>query len=214
MQRGTRPRAKAPARQATRLDQALVERGLAPSRSHAQALIRTGMVRIQGEPAAATDQAVSAAADIEVVAPPRFVGRGGEKLDGGLEDLGLEVFGRVCLDAGASTGGFTDALLQRGARMVYAVDVGYGQVDWRLRQDHRVVVMERTNIRHLEGLPGEAPSLVVADLSFISLRVVLPGLRRLAAPHADFVLLVKPQFELGRGRVGKGGVVRSAEDRA
>jgi 23S rRNA (cytidine1920-2'-O)/16S rRNA (cytidine1409-2'-O)-methyltransferase len=119
----------------------------------------------------------------------------------------------VCLDAGASTGGFTDALLQRGARLVYAVDVGYGQLAWRLRQDERVVVMERTNIRHLAALTGPAPDLAVGDLSFISLRQVIPPIRRLLAPEADMLVLLKPQFELGRGRVARGGVVRSQADR-
>jgi 23S rRNA (cytidine1920-2'-O)/16S rRNA (cytidine1409-2'-O)-methyltransferase len=141
------------------------------------------------------------------------VGRGGEKLSGALEDLGVDPYGRVCLDAGASTGGFTDALLQRGARLVYAVDVGYGQLAWRLRQDERVVVIERTNIRDLAGLDGPAPELAVGDLSFISLRQVVPAIRRLMVPSAELLLLLKPQFELGRGRVGKGGIVRSQDDR-
>ena len=134
-------------------------------------------------------------------------------MSGALEDLGVDPAGRVCLDAGASTGGFTDALLQRGARVVYAVDVGYGQLAWRLRQDERVVVMERTNIRDLARLDGPPPELAVGDLSFISLRQVLPAIRRLLIPEAELLMLLKPQFELGRGRVGKGGVVRSQEDR-
>jgi 23S rRNA (cytidine1920-2'-O)/16S rRNA (cytidine1409-2'-O)-methyltransferase len=196
-----------------RLDQALVERGLLDSRQAAQALIRAGEVRIDGRLAEQADQRVSAQTRLEVRKRPPFVSRGGEKLAGALQDLGITVTGRVCLDAGASTGGFTDALLQAGAAHVYAVDVGRGQLDWRLRQDARVTVMERTNVRTLQHLPGAAPSLVVVDLSFISLRTVLPALSRLAAPHADLLLLFKPQFEVGRGRVGKGGVVRDEAER-
>ncbi|HEV3231630.1 MAG TPA: TlyA family RNA methyltransferase [Candidatus Dormibacteraeota bacterium] len=197
----------------TRLDQALVERGMAPSREKAQALIRAGMVRLGEVAADQADQRVPPGAALTVVEPARFVGRGGDKLEGALEDLGVEVVGRVCLDAGASTGGFTDCLLQRGAVAVHAVDVGYNQLDWRLRQDPRVTVMERQDVRALEALPGPAPTLVVGDLSFISLRKVVPALVRLAASGAEMVLLVKPQFELGPGRVGKGGVVRDPADR-
>jgi 23S rRNA (cytidine1920-2'-O)/16S rRNA (cytidine1409-2'-O)-methyltransferase len=144
----------------------------------------------------------------------RYASRGGEKLAGALDDLGIEVTGRDCLDVGASTGGFTDCLLQRGARSVVAVDVGYGQLDARLRADARVHVLDRTNARHLEpaALPGPV-SLVTADLSFISLRIVLPALAR-CAPDAEWLLLVKPQFEVGAGRVGKGGVVRDDALRA
>jgi len=141
-----------------------------------------------------------------------YVSRGGEKLAGALNDLDVSPAGRVCLDAGASTGGFTDVLLQRGARLVYAVDVGYGQLDWRLRNDERVVVMERVNIRYLKGLPAPQPDLAVADLSFISLRLVAPVVAGLLRRPADLILLLKPQFEVGRGKVGKGGIVRSAED--
>jgi 23S rRNA (cytidine1920-2'-O)/16S rRNA (cytidine1409-2'-O)-methyltransferase len=198
---------------ALRLDQALVERGLVDSRQQAQALIRAGEVRLDGERAERADQRVAPGATVELRATPRFVGRGGEKLSGALTDLGVDPGGRVCLDAGASTGGFTDALLQAGARLVYAVDVGYGQLAWRLRQDERVVVMERTNIRELASLDGPPPGLAVGDLSFISLRQVMPAIRRLVTPEAEFVMLLKPQFELGRGRVGKGGIVRSQEDR-
>lgn len=143
----------------------------------------------------------------------QWASRGGHKLAGALEAFAISPSGRHCLDAGASTGGFTDVLLKGGAARVLAVDVGYGQLDWRLRSDPRVVVMERTNVRHLG--PGDlsppSPSLVVADLSFISLRLVLPALAAVAAPEADFVLLVKPQFEAGPERVGKGGVVRDPE---
>jgi 23S rRNA (cytidine1920-2'-O)/16S rRNA (cytidine1409-2'-O)-methyltransferase len=190
------------------LDQALVDRGLVESRQKAQALVRAGAVKVGGQPADRTDARVAADTALEVAQRPRYVGRGGDKLAGALADLGLGVRGRVGLDAGASTGGFTDALLQAGAARVYAVDVGYGQLAWELRQDERVVVMERTNIRTLEALPQPAPDLVVADLSFISLRPVLPALARLARPGADLLLLFKPQFEVGRGNVGKGGVVR------
>lgn len=136
-----------------------------------------------------------------------YVSRGGLKLAHALDAFAVAVAGRVCLDAGASTGGFTDCLLQRGAARVYAVDVGYGQLDWRLRSDARVIVMERTNIRYLDSLP-EQPALCVVDVSFISLRLVLPVLHRLSAAGAECVALVKPQFEAGRAQVGKGGVVR------
>ncbi len=203
----------APAVDARRLDQVLVERGLVETRQKAQALIRAGHVRLDGALAEKADQRVTAASTLEVKARARFVGRGGEKLDGALDDLGVDVKGRVCLDAGASTGGFTDALLQRGARQVYAVDVGYGQLAWRLRQDQRVVVLERTNIRDLASLPGPVPDLAVGDLSFISLRQVLPAIRGVLAPGGELVMLLKPQFEVGRGRVGKGGVVRDPADR-
>lgn len=152
-------------------------------------------------------------AHIELVGDPRpYVSRGGDKLDGALRDLGIPVEGKRWMDAGASTGGFTDRLLQGGAMAVIAVDVGYGQLDWALRNDDRVVVMERTNVRTLT--PAELPWMpdgVVADLSFISLRVVLPALRQLATPGADFLLMIKPQFEVGKGSVGKGGVVRDPD---
>ena len=198
---------------ARRLDQALVERGLVESRQKAQMLIRAGEVRLDGVVAERADERVAPGAAVELAARPRYVGRGGEKLAGALDDLGVDPGGRVCLDAGASTGGFTDALLQRGARQVYAIDVGYGQLAWRLRQDERVVVIERTNIRNLAALDGPTPDLAVGDLSFISLRLVVPAIRRLMTPAGEILVLLKPQFELGRGRVGKGGVVRSQEDR-
>jgi 23S rRNA (cytidine1920-2'-O)/16S rRNA (cytidine1409-2'-O)-methyltransferase len=196
-----------------RLDQALVERGLVESRQKAQALISAGQVRLDGEVADHADQRVAAGSEVVLRERSRVVGRGGEKLSGALDDLGVDPAGRVCLDAGASTGGFTDALLQRGARLVYAIDVGYGQLAWRLRQDERVVVLERTNIRDLSALDGPEPDLAVGDLSFISLRLVVPAIRRLLAPASEILVLLKPQFELGRGRVGKGGVVRSQDDR-
>ncbi|MFN2466065.1 MAG: TlyA family RNA methyltransferase [Candidatus Dormibacteria bacterium] len=197
---------------ATRLDQALVERGLVASRQKAQALIRAGMVRLDSRPADRVDQKVADVARLEVLSRPRFVSRGGDKLRGALDVFGVSARGRVCLDAGASTGGFTDVLLQDGARRVYAVDVGYGQLDWRLRQDERVVVMERTNIRDVHELP-ERPDLVVGDLSFTALHHVVPAIRALLGSGAELVLLLKPQFEVGRDRVGKGGIVRDPHAR-
>jgi 23S rRNA (cytidine1920-2'-O)/16S rRNA (cytidine1409-2'-O)-methyltransferase len=198
---------------ASRLDQALVERGLVASRQKAQALIRAGMVRLNSRPVDRVDARVEDNANLEVLAQPRYVSRGGDKLRGALDALGVSGLGRVCLDAGASTGGFTDVLLEDGASLVYAVDVGYGQLDWKLRQDERVVVMERTNIRDVVVLPGPAPDLAVGDLSFTALHRVVPAIRRLLQPPADMVLLLKPQFEVGRDRVGKGGVVRDPEAR-
>jgi 23S rRNA (cytidine1920-2'-O)/16S rRNA (cytidine1409-2'-O)-methyltransferase len=195
------------ARGRERLDVALVERGLAASREQARARILAGDVLVDGQVAAKPGTLVAAAAALEVRTAPAYVSRGGEKLAHALARFGVAVAGRVALDAGASTGGFTDCLLQRGARRVYAVDVGYGQLDWRLRQDPRVVVMERTNLRQLGGLP-EPIDLATLDLSFISLRLVLEPVRRLLQPTGEVVALVKPQFEAGRGQVGRGGVVR------
>jgi len=198
-----------------RLDAELVRRGLARSREHAATLIEAGRVSIAGRVAAKPATAVGTDVAL-VVAPddtaPDYASRGGHKLAGALaafEPVGLVVRGRYALDAGASTGGFTDVLLRHGARAVTAVDVGYGQLAWPLRQDDRVTVLDRTNVRELrrEQLPY-APGLVVADLSFISLTVVLPALAAVAGPDADLVLMVKPQFEVGRERLGKGGVVR------
>jgi 23S rRNA (cytidine1920-2'-O)/16S rRNA (cytidine1409-2'-O)-methyltransferase len=186
---------------------ALVERGLAASREQARARILAGDVLVDGQVAAKPGVLVADAAALEVRAAPTFVSRGGEKLAHALARFGIQVAGRVALDAGASTGGFTDCLLQRGARRVYAVDVGYGQLDWRLRQDPRVVVMERTNLRQLAALP-EPIDLATLDLSFISLRLVLEAVRQLLQPAGEVVALVKPQFEAGRGQVGRGGVVR------
>lgn len=192
-----------------RLDQALVARGLAPTRSKAQAWILAGLVSVDGEPARTAGQQVTANHELAVRDLPRFVSRAGDKLDGMLEHLGWDVTGADVLDVGASTGGFTDCLLQRGASRVIAVDVGYGQLDHRLREDPRVTVMERTNARTLaaESLPF-APDLIVADVSFISLRHVLgPAFACARAPWRAIVL-VKPQFEAQPGDVGKGGVVR------
>lgn len=196
-----------------RLDVALVRQGLAASRAEAKIAIEAGLVRVGGRPAAKAATLVARDESLTVSGPPRrFVSRGGEKLDAALQRFGVEAIGVDCLDAGASTGGFTDCLLQRGAARVIAADVGYGQLDWSLRQDPRVVVIERTNVRSL--VPADlpfAPTLVVADLSFISLRTVLPALAAVSSPHAQMVLLVKPQFEVGPGHVGKGGVVRDPE---
>ena len=190
-----------------RLDVALVERGLAETRSQAQALVLAGRVRGYDKPGTQVDDN----AELELEAPPRYVSRGGEKLAHALDAFGVDPAGRDCLDIGASTGGFTDVLLQRGARRVAAVDVGYGQLHERLRSDPRVTVLERTNARHLRELPFP-PDLVVGDVSFISLRLVLPPAFALAAPGWEAVVLVKPQFEAGRAEV-KGGVVRSPDVR-
>jgi 23S rRNA (cytidine1920-2'-O)/16S rRNA (cytidine1409-2'-O)-methyltransferase len=153
---------------------------------------------------------VTAEEAIEVAGTSRYVSRGGEKLAAGLDAFAIDPSGRTCLDVGASTGGFTDVLLQRGAARVIAVDVGYGQLAWSLRQDSRVILLERVNIRHLDRLPMPA-DLAVIDVSFISLRLVLPRVRELLSPPGDVVPLVKPQFEVGKGSVGKGGVVRDPE---
>ncbi len=194
-----------------RLDVELVRRGLAGSRQSAQELIAAGHVTVDGAPGRKAATLVASAQQIAVRGPGRrWVSRGGDKLDGALDVLGLAVAGRVCLDVGASTGGFTDVLLARGARAVVAVDVGYGQLAWRLRTDARVRVLERTHVRDLTRahLGGHDPDLVVADLSFISLTAVLPGLRRLLDGGVDWCCLVKPQFEVGRRLVGRRGVVR------
>lgn len=193
-----------PARE--RLDEALVARGLAETRSQARALIMAGAVR-SGDRVLDKPGMPAPAGPLEVVGGARFVSRGGEKLQRALDVFPVAPAGRVCADLGASTGGFTDCLLQAGAARVYAVDVGRGQLHWRLRQDGRVVVIERQNARYLEALP-EPVSLVVADLSFISLALILPVIHRLLTPDGEAVTLVKPQFEAGREQVGKGGVVR------
>lgn len=204
-----------------RLDAELVRRGLARSRQHAVALITDGRVSVAGRTAAKPGTGVAPAEPIVVAgvaADPDYVSRGGYKLAGALdvfEAAGLTVAGRRCLDAGASTGGFTEVLLLRGAKQVLAVDVGYGQLAWALRTDPRVVVMDRTNVRDLSPeIVGDPVELVVADLSFISLNLVLEPLVSCASADADLVLLVKPQFEAGRERVGRGGVVRDAALRA
>jgi 23S rRNA (cytidine1920-2'-O)/16S rRNA (cytidine1409-2'-O)-methyltransferase len=197
-----------------RLDAELVRRGLARSREHAAALVTAGQVSVPGRAAVkpATQVELGEAIRVSVPAGEDYVSRGGHKLAGALdvfEPQGLLVAGRRCLDAGASTGGFTDVLLRRGAAAVVCVDVGYGQLAWSLRSDERVEVRDRTNVRSLEQTPLDPPAeLVVADLSFISLRVVLPALIRCTRADGDLVLMVKPQFEVGRERLGSGGVVR------
>jgi 23S rRNA (cytidine1920-2'-O)/16S rRNA (cytidine1409-2'-O)-methyltransferase len=191
-----------------RLDTLLVERGLAESRSQAQALVLAGRVPGYEKPG----QQVDESADISVDAPPPFVSRGGEKLRNALDALEVDVRGKDAVDIGASTGGFTDCLLQAGAAAVVAVDVGRGQLAWTLRNDARVTLLERTNVRglHPDDIAG-AVDVVAADLSFISLVTVAPALARCSTSHADVILLVKPQFEAGKGRVGEGGVVRDPE---
>lgn len=192
-----------------RLDLLLVKRGLAESRSRAQGLIMAGAVRVNGQVITKAGSRVPAGEPLAVAEDSPYVSRAGEKLAGALDDFGVDPSGRDCLDAGASTGGFTDVLLQRGARRVISVDVGYGQLDWKLREDPRVTVLERTNVRRLSvrDLPFE-PDLLVADLSFISLRVALQGLLSDTASISEAVLLVKPQFEAGPEQVGRGGLVR------
>ena len=196
-----------------RLDRLLLEAALARSREEAQRYILAGAVLVDDQPVTKVGTLVKRGSRVRVKAAARYVSRGGEKLEAALEHFGLEPRGRVAIDVGASTGGFTDCLLAHGAARVHAVDVGYGQFDWRLRQDPRVVLLERTNIRYLEpGALAEPPSLAVVDVSFISLRIVLPPVCRLLAKPFDLVALIKPQFEVGKGKVGKGGVVRSPEE--
>ena len=204
-----------------RLDAELVRRKLARSREHASELIAAGRVTVSG--AVATKPATGVTTDVAIVVKddplqPDYVSRGAHKLAGALaafEPLGLTVAGRRCLDAGASTGGFTDVLLRLGAAEVVAVDVGYGQLAWKLQQDERVVVHDRTNVRDLTpDLVGGPVDLVVGDLSFISLTLVLDALLGVTAPDGDLALMVKPQFEVGKERVGKGGVVRDSSLRA
>ena len=199
-----------------RLDTVLADRGLYESRTRAAAAVLAGDVRLasHGGRALKPGQLVGEDVSVEVASPPPFVSRGGTKLANALDALALDPTGRRCLDVGASTGGFTDCLLQRGAEAVVAVDVSYGELHWSLRQDERVTVLERTNARELEcDLLPFHPDLVVADLSFISLAKVLPSVLRCVAGRFDCVAMVKPQFELGRDRVGRGGVVRDVADR-
>ena len=195
-----------------RLDALLVERGLAESRSRAEALILSGTVRVGDRVVTKAGSRIAADEPLSVETGQRFVSRAGEKLDAALDEFGLDVEGSSCLDAGASTGGFTDVLLRRGASRVLAVDVGYGQFAWLLRNDPRVTVMERTNVRRLAGgdLPF-GPDLLVADLSFISLAVALERLFSTTPSLREAVLLVKPQFEAGPGAVGRGGLVRDPQ---
>ncbi|HEY3367896.1 MAG TPA: TlyA family RNA methyltransferase [Symbiobacteriaceae bacterium] len=195
-----------------RLDVALVQRGLTPSRERAQEAIAAGLVLVNGKPGAKPALKVTEADELAVTGDPiGYVGRGGLKLEGALERFAIDPAGLICMDVGASTGGFTDCLLQRGARLVYAVDVGRDQLHPDLRKDPRVVVMEATDIRKVDGLP-EPPALCAVDVSFISLTLVLPAVVRLAAPGGLIVALIKPQFEVGPGGVGKKGIVRDPRE--
>ncbi len=210
----------------TRLDALMVARGLAETRDWAQRLIRAGEVRVGGQMVDTPAKLIAADADIAVANPPKYVSRGGLKLEAALDAFGVDPAGLACADVGSSTGGFTDCLLQRGARRVYAVDVGRHQLHWKLRQDARVAVMEQVNARYLEALP-EPVQLAVADVSFISLTLILPrifawigpSLPFSASPPADaerppegrVIALIKPQFEAGRDKVGRGGIVRDPQ---
>jgi 23S rRNA (cytidine1920-2'-O)/16S rRNA (cytidine1409-2'-O)-methyltransferase len=195
-----------------RLDRLLVERGMVESREKAQALIMAGAVLVDGQKAAKPGHAIDTASRIEVTDKAPFVSRGGIKLAAALEEFGIDAVGRVCLDVGSSTGGFTDCLLQRGAARVHAVDVGARQLDWKLRNDARVVVHEGINARHLrfEDI-GELVDLATFDVSFISVTLILPAVAPILRPEGCMVILIKPQFEVGKGQVGKGGIVRSPE---
>jgi 23S rRNA (cytidine1920-2'-O)/16S rRNA (cytidine1409-2'-O)-methyltransferase len=192
-----------------RLDHLLVERSLTDSREKARALILAGQVLVDGQKIDKAGQSVSLESRIELLAQPRYVGRGGLKLEAALDHFAIPATGKVCLDIGSSTGGFTDCLLQRGAARVYAIDVGTAQLDWKLRTDPRVIVREQLNARYLtqQDIP-EPIHLAVGDVSFISITMILPVLPNLLANDAEMVILVKPQFELERHQVGKGGIIR------
>lgn len=195
-----------------RLDQLLVERGLAASREKAQALVLAGQVTVGGQKMYKPGLSVASDASIDVLERMPFVSRGGYKLAGALDAFHVDVSGRVCLDVGASTGGFTDCLLQRGAAKVWAIDVGHGQIDWKIRNDPRVVVREGVNARFLT--PEEYPErfdLAVCDASFISATLLIPAIVPLLKPTGEMIVLVKPQFEVERGQVGKGGIVKEPE---
>jgi 23S rRNA (cytidine1920-2'-O)/16S rRNA (cytidine1409-2'-O)-methyltransferase len=195
-----------------RLDRLLVERGLAESREKAQALIMAGEVMVEGQKAGKPGHSVDVFSKIEVTGKTPYVSRGGLKLAAALDGFAIDVTGRVVMDVGASTGGFTDCLLQRGAARVHAVDVGAGQLDWKIRNDPRVVVHEGINARHLQPENiGEALDLLTCDVSFISVTLILPAVAPILRPEGAMVILVKPQFEVGKGQVGKGGIVRSPE---
>jgi 23S rRNA (cytidine1920-2'-O)/16S rRNA (cytidine1409-2'-O)-methyltransferase len=192
-----------------RLDVLLVERQLAPSREKAQALVLAGKVTVDGQPALKPGQSVSSEARIEVEPALRYVSRGGIKLEAALEAFQIPVAGKVCIDVGTSTGGFTDCLLQHGALHVHAVDTGAGQIDWKLRTDPRVILHERTNARYLKPEDiGETADLIVCDVSFISVTLLIPSLLPLLKEDGNWIILVKPQFEAGREFVGPGGIVR------
>lgn len=196
----------------TRLDQALVQQGLCPSREQAKRLIIAGEVSVNGHPSTKPGLLIPDDAVLHIKTPPRFVSRGGLKLEGALEQFGIDVTGKTCLDIGSSTGGFTDCLLQRGAVKVYAFDVGTNQLVWKLRSDPRVVSRENFNVRHMKPEDvGEPVDVLVGDLSFISLTLVLPAALMAVRPGGNCLVLVKPQFELSRDEVGKGGIVREPE---
>src|SRR5450432_4105283 len=199
----------------TRLDQTLVQRGFFPSRQQAQLAIMAGEVRVDGRVASKASDSIKEQSEISLTVRSRYVGRGGTKLEGALAHFGIDCGGKIALDIGASTGGFTDCLLQHGARRVVAVDVGHNQIDWSLRKDDRVEVREGINARYLRPEDfTEAFDLAVMDVSFISATKVMPAIVPLLAPHGRLILLIKPQFEVGRGEVGKGGIVREPEKRA
>jgi 23S rRNA (cytidine1920-2'-O)/16S rRNA (cytidine1409-2'-O)-methyltransferase len=192
-----------------RLDLLLVDLGLVESREKARALILAGKVLVDGQKLDKAGHAVSLEARIELLESPRYVGRGGLKLEAALDHFGIQVKGRTCLDVGSSTGGFTDCLLQRGAARVYAIDVGTAQLDWKLRNDPRVIVKEQVNARYLTRSEVPEPiALAVCDVSFISITMILPALKNILAGDGEMVILVKPQFELEREQVGKGGIIR------
>ncbi len=196
-----------PSKKKIRLDVALTEREMVPSRAKAQAMIMAGEVLVNGNRIDKPGTRIGEEDKITLKNKPRFVSRGGEKLAGALADFSYSPIGLTCADVGASTGGFTDCLIQNGAKQVYAIDVGYGQLDYTLRLNERVVVMERTNARHLHDLPV-AIDLIVIDASFISLRLLLPVVKGWLASTGDVIALIKPQFEAGKDDVGKGGIVR------
>lgn len=196
---------KAPAKE--RLDKLVVDRGLVATRSKAQAYIMAGEVRVNGEKATKAGMKVPISAAITLTATMPYASRGGYKLAGALDHFALDVAGCVCADVGACTGGFTDVMLQRDAARVYALDVGYGQLDWKLRTDERVIVMERTNVRYVDAL-DEPVDFVAIDTSFISLKLILPAVKKWLQPDYNIIALIKPQFEAGRKQVGSGGIVR------
>ena len=198
-----------------RLDLLLLERGLVDSRENGRRKILAGEVLVNDQAVTKAGSLVDAGAAIRLKPAPRYVSRGGLKLEKALKEFAVDVSGKTALDVGASTGGFTDCLLAHGAARVIAVDVGYGQLDWKLRNDPRVVVFEKTNIRYLDrsSLPA-IPQLATIDASFISLKLILPCVKQLLAARREIIALIKPQFEVGKGKVGKGGVVRAAEEHA
>ena len=193
----------------TRLDRLIVERGLAESRQKAQALIMAGEVRVNGQKASKSGQPVDADCVVEMLSRPPYVSRGGYKLAGALRHFALDLTGMICVDIGSSTGGFTDVMLQNGAARVHAVDVGAGQLAWKLRTDARVVLHEGVNAREIAPAEiGEAADFLTCDVSFISVTLILPAIQALLRPNGQMVILIKPQFEVGKGQVGKGGIVR------